>query len=125
MTHKERKARRKEIAEWVKNSDSETPRKDAVDHFKCTAEFVRRACAEYGVLIRDSRRGTAPEHTFSIIGDLCNTDDTFSTIARRYNLTKQRIQQIASRCEGVNIPIRRRKPGPRQPGEANEGASSL
>ena len=109
MTHKESRELRRKIWEAMSGGKS---RSEVIREFGVSIYFVARAMSEYGH-IPDSGQGvsvggvtgTLKRSTFHIIAAMLNTKDSHSDIAKRFNVSKQRISQIHKSCVEAGIPV--------------------
>lgn len=94
MTHKERAARRKQIAKFCRNHTAA----EAATDFGVSITMVRAACREHGVTPVPNQRQCVPtDQTLQIIALLLNGTSR-TEIRKRFNLTRQRVAQIAKRA---------------------------
>lgn len=105
MTHKESRELRRKIWEAMSGGKS---RSEVIREFGVSIYFVARAMAEYGH-IPDSGKSGVPGHlkrgTFHIIAALLNTKDSQSDIAKRFNVSRQRVNQIRESCLDAGIQV--------------------
>tara|TARA_R110000782_G_scaffold253743_1_gene341927 strand:+ start:9520 stop:9840 length:321 start_codon:yes stop_codon:yes gene_type:complete len=103
VTHEERAARRKEIAEFCR----ENPVKAACAKFGVGPTLVRGACDEYGVMAARAD-GEPPESRLKLVADLVNSDYTFASLGDYYGLSRQAVQQFAAKCKAAGLRVRDR-----------------
>lgn len=116
MTHEERAARRKQIAEYVRERLHEhDPCGGAAQAFGVGLHTVYNACDEHGVPRPKKTGNTGGEikrpGTLAIIARLCIGDETLTEIAESVGITKQRVSQIYTEARDAGIPVRVRAPG--------------
>lgn len=68
---------------------------------------LRFYCQQSGLTFAHAHR--IPSSTYTIIARLCQTDETFSSIAREFGITRQRVYQVYERCRKEGIPVRIRQ----------------
>lgn len=100
-THIERRERRRRIASDIRQG---LGIEEVCGLYIVSVSLVQVACEENGVTIpRKQRRPAVHKVVFKIISDLLNSDMTQVQIGKRYNVTKQYVQQISKLCEKYNI----------------------
>ena len=90
MTHKERKQRRRQIAEAIRNGDSV---KQVCHDFSVTWNTVNNSCIEYGVVFPHGRTWETAVSSFGILKALLSGLSDAETAAE-FNVSRLRIHQI-------------------------------
>ena len=102
LTHPERRARRKQMAEFVEKDGSVSA---AAKLFSVSSATIRNACLEYGV-VPDSQvvqRGTT---VFPVIAGL-QRGERVADLAEQFKVTKQRVHKIKQLCKEHGIVLKR------------------
>ncbi len=109
MTHPERAARRKEIAEYVRANHS---RQEAVVKFGVSIDSVDQACREHGV--KPTRYQHRQPKSFEIVAVLQNTSKTIVEIADERGVEHQWVRELyhAALEGGIKFPNRNAKGKP-------------
>lgn len=102
MTHKERKERRRVIAEYVRTHPDERL-KSVAFKFAVNLRTVYNACKENNVSVE--RRFKTKHRTIKIVADLINTQDPNVQIAARYDTIVQTVSEIKSACLQAGIKL--------------------
>lgn len=95
---KRRADRDKKISDAIKRGESVA---DLVGQFGYSYEFFRHFARLRGLKLVQERREKLS--AYKVIADLLNTDDSYGAIGLRNGITKQRVDQIASKCRAVGI----------------------
>jgi len=90
VTHEERKKRRQQVAEHIKNGASI---EEVCRLFEMTYGMVRKSCKEFGVTVPRQTLAMQP-NTIKILTDL-KRGGSVSEIAEKYQITKQRVSELA------------------------------
>lgn len=91
--------RQEKIAKYVASGKTV---KEAVREFKVSEGQIRSACSRFDVVPEKPRQ----QVLFYIIGQLVNTDKSYGEIAKTYNVTRQRVHQVAKNLRGVKVKLR-------------------
>lgn len=105
LTHAERAARRKRIAEFCRSHSVHA----AALEFGVTPSLIRAACAEAGVPCTRDADVKGAGRTIDVVAALLNSTVSYATIAERHRLTRQSVHGIAARCVEAGIKIRPRR----------------
>jgi len=114
VSHEERAARRKEMAEFVKQHGGDRKALEAAaKKFGVVAATVIRSCASHGVRVR-AYKGPGEKRTVSgnlpvnprtvqIIAELIRGDRSQSEIARKYGVSRQQVGVVKQKVEAAGV----------------------
>ena len=107
MTHEERRARRKEMADTV--ALGKMPYEVAAE-YGCSLQNVREACRIFGVKMRPMLGSTQKFNSYKLLAELINTKDSFAELARKHNCTRQNVFHLYTKAReaGILVPVRHR-----------------
>jgi len=91
MTHAELRERRSKIAVCIKDGLSIN---DAATQFDVSTSCVYSVMHEYNIPL--PKRNNPSNINYPIIADIINTELSFSAIGKKHNITRQRVEQIAT-----------------------------
>lgn len=100
LTHKQRRNRRKEIAQAVKRGKLSISQ--VTNKFQVTAETVRIACIEFGVSPPSQMNNRIKFTSFQVIA-LKQKGLSYCQIAKRINVSHQRVHQIVSSARNAGV----------------------
>lgn len=111
MEHKQIQLRREIIALFCENNCIE----DAMSIFFVRETMVLKICKDYGIIPKFYPKNTKISEvneivpsTYNIIGLLFDKTLTYEAIAYKFKITKQRVEQINSKCRVAKIPVPKR-----------------
>lgn len=112
VSHKERAAKRRVVVEMLKEGKSIAEIEAATGYSHHYIVEMKSRC-----LPKMARRFLPS--TYSIIADLCTTEDSFQSIATRRGVTKQWIGQVYLSSLAAGIPVKVRKRGRKRTEKVN------
>lgn len=105
LTHSERAARREQIAEFCKSHTLAR----AMSQFDVSESLVQTACREHGVTPKAPKPTNMPDRSrLRLIAALTNTTTPYAALARTHGITRQAVEQFATRCIAAGIKVKER-----------------
>jgi hypothetical protein len=101
LSHDDRAARRKRIADRVRKGDEPL---DVARDEGVTFDTVRKACETYGLKV--NREAPVAHTSYRVLALLLNTNRSFSSIARELNLGTPRVTTVANQAKAAGIVLR-------------------
>ena len=98
MTHEQRRARRKEIAEYSKSHTNYQTAK----HFGITTTTVRQSRMEHDLPIKVDGDGIVPVSSYRILAEIIRGRPDID-IAKKYDVSKQFVNQVRLRAGDAGV----------------------
>ena len=105
LTHKDRRNRRKRIADVVGRGKISVPA--AAKRYGVTPQMVRLACLEHGKPVRTSRTPPLGRSAYAVLADLITTTLRPAQIAENRGLTIQYVDNVQKRAKKAGIPLKK------------------
>lgn len=101
MTHLQRRKRHEEIASFI--NDGHTIN-EAISKFGVSYNIIYLAIKKKGIVPKEKFRNT----NLRLIAEILNTQDSYTKIAKKFNITPQAVSLMGKRLKevGINIPER-------------------
>lgn len=105
LTHTERAERRERIAAYCKTRTLA----QAVSQFGVSESLVQSACREHGVTPKAPKPSNMPDRSrLRLVAALVKTDASYAELAKVHGITRQAVEQFATRCLAAGVPVKSR-----------------
>ena len=103
-SHQERAELRAKVAKHCQKHTLE----HAAQKFGVSMSLARSACKEHGVTPvrpKSSRVTTVAQSRLKLIAAFVNSKTSYASLARKHGVTRQAVEQFATRCIAAGIPV--------------------